>query len=359
VSTIPFAKGSRIGKCSKKCHSIHPQDENDEAIIPDKNDTDKDDEESCNSTSDSNTGFSVSQSNLEETKQTIKSLNSTISSLGQAKPPLLQHRQNCSSKSKQAVKNNNITSVATRNSHAATSQQPCQEETRECAKTVKKQSISKVQTSVNTSERIVAHKIAAVVRNDYGSITEYILPSAICQTRVFGVATASNACTIISTLCARAFLSSTLSPPFSADELTSTVNRYEQIIQTGNMLYGQLHLSPGQPNLEVREVISKIKHLDMVLTEDVGYFHVEEFVAKINNLLESNTKQAGVLIVPAARSYAVLVQKGKIALFDSHAHGDNGGLICVSESGCGREFVSYLAQRESLCGSNFALLSLK
>ena len=123
------------------------------------------------------------------------------------------------------------------------------------------------------------------------------------------MATASNACTIISTLCARAFFSGTLIPPFSSDEHTSSVNRYEQIIQTGNILYRQLHLPPGQPNLEVREVIAKIKDLDMVLTEDIGYFHVEELIAKINNLLESNRKQAGVLIVPAARSYAVLVQR--------------------------------------------------
>ena len=83
-------------------------------------------------------------------------------------------------------------------------------------------------------------------------------------------------------------------------------------------MYSQLHLPPGQPNLDVREVIAKIKHLDMVLTEDVGYFHVEELIAKINNVLESNRKQAGVLIVPAARSYAVLVEEGKIALFHSH-----------------------------------------
>lgn len=60
--------------------TLHPQDENVEAIFPDENDSDKDDEESCNNTPDSNTGLSVSQSNLEELKQIIKSLNSTISS---------------------------------------------------------------------------------------------------------------------------------------------------------------------------------------------------------------------------------------------------------------------------------------
>jgi hypothetical protein len=75
------------------------------------------------------------------------------------------------------------------------------------------------------------------------------------------VATASNACTIISTLCARAFFSGTLIPPFSSDEHTSSVNRYEQISQTWKILYRQLHLPPGQPNLEVREVIAKIKDL--------------------------------------------------------------------------------------------------
>ena len=132
----------------------------------------------------------------------------------------------------------------------------------------------------------------------------------------------------------------------------------EQIIQTGNILYRQLHLPPGQPNLEVREVINKIQHLNLVITEDVGYFHVEELIEKINNLLDSNTKHAGVLIVPAARSYAVLIEQGKIAVFDSHQHGVHGGMIYVSKSRCSREFVSYLGQQESLSGCNFALLSL-
>jgi hypothetical protein len=194
---------------------LHTQDENAEAIVPDENDTDKFDDESCNNTPDFNTGLSVSRSNLEELKQTIKSLNLTISSLGQAKPPSLRHQQNSIGKLKQAVKNKNIASLSTKNSCAATSQQPCQE-TRECAKTVGGKSKPSV-------KRNVPHKIATVVRNDYGSITEYALRSAIYQTCVFGVATVSNACTIISTLCARVFLSSTLIPPFSSDELSSSV----------------------------------------------------------------------------------------------------------------------------------------
>ena len=112
----------------------------------------------------------------------------------------------------------------------------------------------------------------------------------------------------------------------------------------------------GEGCIEVREVINKIQHLNLVITEDVGYFHVEELIEKINNLLD--TKHAGVLIVPAARSYAVLIEQGKIAVFDSHQHGVHGGMIYVSKSRCSREFVSYLGQQESLSGCNFALLSL-
>ena len=117
-------------------------------------------------------------------------------------------------------------------------------------------------------------------------------------------------------------------------------------------------MPPGQPNLEVEQVINKIQDLNMVITEDVGYFHVEEFIKKMDNLLDSNTRQAGVLIVPAARSYAVLIDPGKIALFDSHQRGVYGGMIYVSKSRHSREFIAYLSQQESLCGCNFALLSL-
>lgn len=333
---------------------LHPKDENIDDINPDNQNNDNDDDDSCNDMPDYSTLNSANQSDLKELKQTISKLNSAISSLGQAKPPLLHHHTSNTSKPSAAVKKNNIATSHTKNLYTAKSQKPCEQATIECARNVEK-STSKVQSNASTS---VLNKMATVVRNDQGSITVYTLPSAICQTRVFGVATASNACTVISTLCVRAFLSSTLTPPFSSSDLTNAVNKYEQVIQTGNILYRQLHLPPGQPNLEVREVINKIQHLNLVIMEDVGYFHVEKLIEKINNLLDSNTKHGGVLIVPAARSYAVLIEQGKIALFDSHQHSIHGGMIYVSRSGCSREFVSYLGQQESLSGCNFALLSL-
>lgn len=123
------------------------------------------------------------------------------------------------------------------------------------------------------------------------------MPSSICQTRIFCSSTASNACTIISTLCGRAFLSCTLTLPSNADELSNVVNKYKQIIQTGNILYNHLHLPPGQPNHEVREVIAKIHDLNLVITEDIGFFHVEDLIERLTNLLKESVKQAGVLIV--------------------------------------------------------------
>ena len=336
---------------------LHPEDKDitDINLNPEIPNIDDDDNDSCNNTPECSTFKSTSPSNLRELKETINKLNSAISSLGQAKQPLLHHRPSNTSKPRQAKKKNNTATSTTKNVCIATSQQPCQTAAAtECPKNVKK-TMSKAQSNASNNGQ---NNMATIVRTDQGSITIYTLPPAICQTRVFGVTTASNACTIISTLCVRAFLLSTLTVPFSSDELTNAVNKYEKIIQTGNILYQQLHLPPGQPNLEVRQVINKIQDLNMLITEDVGYFHVEEFIKKMDNLLDSNTRQAGVLIVPAARSYAVLIDQGKIALFDSHQHGVYGGMIYVSKSRHSREFIAYLSQQESLCGCNFALLSL-
>jgi microcompartment protein CcmL/EutN len=85
---------------------LHPQDENVEAIFPDENDSDKDDEESCNNRPDSNTGLSGSQSNLEKLKRTIKSLNSTISSW-------VKQNHHCYTIDKTAVANLNKLSTIT------------------------------------------------------------------------------------------------------------------------------------------------------------------------------------------------------------------------------------------------------
>ena len=50
-------------------------------------------------------------------------------------------------------------------------------------------------------------------------------------------------------------------------------------------------------------------------------------------MLEDGCRHAGVLIIPPANSVAVLIEHKQIALFDSHQHGDKGGLVLLSNLG--------------------------
>lgn len=68
---IPFKKGSWIGKWSKKS-ILHPHDKNTRDILPDENDTGKNDEESYDDTPNLNISISASQINPKKLKQTIK-----------------------------------------------------------------------------------------------------------------------------------------------------------------------------------------------------------------------------------------------------------------------------------------------
>ena len=70
---------------------LHPKDDNIDDINPDNQNNDNNDDDSCNDMPDSNTLKSANQCDLNELKQTVNKLNSAISSLGKAKPPLLHH----------------------------------------------------------------------------------------------------------------------------------------------------------------------------------------------------------------------------------------------------------------------------
>ena len=74
-------------------------------------------------------------------------------------------------------------------------------------------------------------------------------------------------------------------------------------------------------------------------------------------MLEDDSRHAGVLIIPPANPVAVLIENKQTALFDSHQHGDKGGLVLLSNL---REFdtmLSYLEESQTLGGSNFAELA--
>ena len=84
---------------------LHPEDKDITDINPNPEIPNiDDDDDSCNNTPECSTFKSANPSNLKELKETINKLNSAISSLGQARQPLLHHRPSNTSKPRQAKK---------------------------------------------------------------------------------------------------------------------------------------------------------------------------------------------------------------------------------------------------------------
>ena len=193
-----------------------------------------------------------------------------------------------------------------------------------------------------------------VTQTDHQAVTEWLLPTNICQTQIYGKTQASNACTIIATLCCRSFLNEKLMIP-SDGELENIINKFKQIILTGNMLYDGLSVPCNQPNLEVRDVLNKISDLKVKMVQDLGFFYAEDIKETLCQLLQCKGRQAGVLIFPPDRAVALLVTNKRIAIVDSHEHGIYGGMIAVSEEI--QEFIAYLQTKGALNGCNFSQLT--
>ena len=113
------------------------------------------------------------------------------------------------------------------------------------------------------------------------------------------------------------------------------------------MLYSGLRLPYNQPNLEVCDVLKKITHLNLQMSKDLGFFYPEHMFETLSQLMQCDERQAGVLIIPPDKSVAVLAGKQEIAVFDSHEHGKDGGLIGVCRSKNISDFFNPLAQREA------------
>lgn len=283
-----------------------------------------------------------------EINETVSNLNVTLSSLKPPPQPSLPHttqpeaphayRQN--SKFQQAKQSNS---------------------NKECPKISKKCSEPRKDFSNSTNEHLKSaaqtyqYKFETATRNDLPGITEWLLPTNISQTRIFGKPQASNACTIISTLVCRSFLKGQLHIPSTAS-LEDTIHKYKQIIMTGNVLYKGIHLPQGQPNLEVCQVLSKIPDLKLKILQDLGFFYGDEIYKTLCQLLQCEGRQAGVLILPPDKSVAVLANNNNIAIFDSHEHGASGGLIAVCRSNV-KDLLNYLQTKDLLNGCNFSVLS--
>ena len=111
-------------------------------------------------------------------------------------------------------------------------------------------------------------------------VTEWLLPSYICQSSIGGRPSGSNTCTVIAVLAALDYLEGTLQIPMQLQDLNITIPMYTNVMIIGNHLYDSFNLPVQQPNLEVRQVLQhgkNDKHLKKLeITSDLGFFTVKD-----------------------------------------------------------------------------------
>ena len=206
-----------------------------------------------------------------------------------------------------------------------------------------------------------------VIRNQHMDVTEWLLPSYICQSTIGGRLDGSNACTVIAMLTASHFLENTISIPQQLQDLKVLIPIYSHLIFKGNHIYSSFNVPAQQPNLDVKDVLhynhdsfQKIK-----LIADVGIFTTEDLKNYLTSYQQQNQKFAVVLIVPPDKTMVLCFHQTSICLFESHRHGHQGGIIASSSSGNTSNFVRYLETmvvrdwQTQLQGSNIAVLGLK
>jgi hypothetical protein len=102
----------------------------------------------------------------------------------------------------------------------------------------------------------------------------------------------------------RGFLKRELEIPVDR-ELGNVINKFKQLVMTGNMPHGGLRLPCNQPNLEVFNVLKNIVDLKLTIVKDLGFFYAEDIYETLCQLLQSEGRQAGVLIFPPDKSVAL------------------------------------------------------
>ncbi|KAJ7383726.1 hypothetical protein OS493_026257 [Desmophyllum pertusum] len=153
-------------------------------------------------------------------------------------------------------------------------------------RTNRSQSRSRQQTPQPATE---TQRIPVTV-NQHLDVTEWLLPSYICQSTIGGGQTGSNACTVIALLTGLNFLQSTLSIPNQLQDLNQTIPVYCQLIFKGNHIYSSFNLPPNQPNLDIKVVLQKkeasFQNIEMVA--DMGFFSsqdLEDYIVQYHALL--------------------------------------------------------------------------
>ena len=179
-------------------------------------------------------------------------------------------------------------------------------------------------------------------------MTEWRLPEILSQSTVFGVDIGSNACTVIAVMGAQKFLRGEVQIP-SEQNINKCVGKFACTMREGNLTYNTLQLPASQPNLDVGEAINiRSDRFGLTILEDVGLFSVACVENKLKQICSFNVqlgKICTVMIAPPDKSMLICFSDSeqKLALYESHRHQNNGGIIAVASYGAVGNFARYLA----------------
>ena len=155
----------------------------------------------------------------------------------------------------------------------------------------------------------------------------------------------------------------------SEQNINKCVGKFACTMREGNLTYNTLQLPASQPNLDVGEAINiRSDRFGLTILEDVGLFSVacvENKLKQICSLSVQLGKICAVMIAPPDKSMLICFSHSeqKLALYESHRHQNNGGIIAVASYGAVGNFARYLAlmcNRDwgtTIAGANITVLA--
>lgn len=175
----------------------------------------------------------------------------------------------------------------------------------------------------------------SVTSQQQGAVTEYFLPQCFSQYTIDG-RNGSSACTVISTLVAKAILTKQILLPRYGPPDAASLSRFIDVIREGNLLYDSSALEKKAGLLALYDVLHLWPQLGVKVIRggDLGFRSASTCKEMLTPILErlqvdADIPAAGVLIA-CPYSISVTLGNGRMAVWDSHIHGKEGTLVALS-----------------------------
>ena len=170
----------------------------------------------------------------------------------------------------------------------------------------------------------------------YGfSVTEFLFPFSVSQS-VLGGRHGSNACTLIAISFGNRFMRSSLQKISGLMLPLQWTSAITNSIADGNTLHDIAF--EGQPiNLDVQDAVDNFADELQVMSYDENICNCSNqdmtpLIGLISEKASRLERKAGVLIVDGLTVAVACFGNGEVAIMDSHMHGQNGALVCISNT---------------------------